>query len=58
MKVHREDADYKEATTKQNCGNCSSMNPDGTCDKVFGLVDPQHVCRLYTSTKSIRSAKA
>jgi hypothetical protein len=32
-----------------NCGNCKSMHPDGSCDKVRGQVDRRHVCDLWTA---------
>jgi hypothetical protein len=31
------------------CGNCKSMNDDGSCEKVRGKVDRLHVCDLWTA---------
>lgn len=50
-KVHRADANYRKATGKQRCRNCASMNADGTCDKVYGLVRPEDVCDLWSARK-------
>ena len=33
------------------CGNCESMNPDGSCEKVRGKVDSLHVCDMWTAEK-------
>lgn len=33
----------------KDCGNCQSMNNDGSCDKVEGKVDKQHICDLWTA---------
>ena len=48
FKTKRE-TDYRPAGrhSAQTCGNCKSMNKDGTCKKVQGLVDKRHVCDLW-----------
>jgi hypothetical protein len=51
-KTTKSEAAYKKATVKgKNCGTCASMNADGTCDKVKGIVTRPYVCRLYTRAK-------
>lgn len=39
---------YRENDTAgENCGACTFMNSDGSCQRVEGLVDPDHVCDLF-----------
>jgi hypothetical protein len=44
--------DYRRATDVRNCHNCASMNADGTCKKVLGIVKPHDVCDLWTRAHS------
>lgn len=48
MKKFKDQADYRRFdTSKETCGNCKYMNPDGTCQRVVGKVDKKHVCDLW-----------
>jgi hypothetical protein len=44
LAMYRAVAHHEEHT----CGNCDSMNPNGSCEKVRGQVDRRHVCDLWT----------
>lgn len=46
MKKTKAATNYRPATSK-NCGQCTYMNDDGSCDKVKGIVDRRHVCDLF-----------
>lgn len=50
-KVTKRAARYREALEPGvNCRTCQSMNPDGSCVKVDGMVAPEDVCDLFTPT--------
>lgn len=53
-KVTKAQADYRRGTPRRNCHICSSMNADGTCDKVVGIVQRTYVCDLWTPVKTRR----
>lgn len=42
-------ANYRPAARGgDRCGTCKSMNDDGSCKKVQGMVKPHMVCDLYS----------
>lgn len=48
-KATKRQAHYRWATDPGvNCGECASMNADGSCRKVEGKVHPPFVCDLFT----------
>lgn len=38
---------FAGSRAESRCGNCTYMNPDGTCQQVQGFVLPDHVCDLF-----------
>lgn len=56
--VSRATAHYRAATVEgQNCGLCRFMQSDGSCERVQGQVDRQHVCDLFAG-ETQRSERA
>lgn len=47
-KKTKDEANYRPATTSETCHNCASMNDDGTCDKVQGIVTKANTCDLWS----------
>jgi hypothetical protein len=50
MKKSKRETNYrpKSRHAREHCGNCVYMHHDGSCTKVQGMVDPEHVCDLWT----------
>ena len=42
----------KSHSSRQHCGNCVYMHNDGSCTKVQGLVDKEHICDLWTPERT------
>jgi hypothetical protein len=45
--VSKKAARYRPRDTSSTCCNCYSMNDDGTCDRVEGIVECDFTCDLW-----------
>lgn len=51
-KYTKDEANYRKADSlSKSCYNCDSMNKDGTCQKVQGIVKPEMLCDHWTPEK-------
>jgi hypothetical protein len=47
-KKTKDETNYRKTrSANRNCHECKSMNADGSCKKVEGIVKPDYVCDLW-----------